>query len=361
MKRVYAFIVFLLVLLLVVPVAGAEDSGLPIDEAHFPDPVLREWLQNLAWFDGWKQVPITDYEGNVINYQWEWSEAYKDGVLNDYELNHKDFIDPGNSNLADLSGIEYLTNLKRVYLANVMVANADISGFSKLTEFHLSGPRLERLDASGCSSLTVIGFGGSSILEEANLSGCSSLNTIYCTGTQSLLSINLSGCNSLVYFCGGQNNFSSLNFSGFSALQSVCGDGDELSSVNVNGCTNLKELWIGSREKMLQKLDLSSCGALRRLGCQASGLEELDLSNNTMLEELHCENNSLTELDLSNNSALTGVICSPQFMEGVKPRKTSKGYEVDLSEYVSKLENIVLIQSGLRRVQNQSLLTYQAA
>lgn len=115
------FCTLIMVIVFMFLIVGCSWCDVPIDEAHFPAPVLREWIQQLEWFDGWKQVPVTDYEGNVLGYERQWSEKYKDGVLSDYELNHKDFLNPGNSDLADLSGIEYLPNLRRVYLPNVKV------------------------------------------------------------------------------------------------------------------------------------------------------------------------------------------------------------------------------------------------
>ncbi len=332
--------VILLIFALLFSFSAIASADVPIDEAHFPDPVLREWLQQLEWFDGWKQVPVTDYEGNVLGYEWQWSEAYKDGVLNDYELNHKDFISIQYCGLADLSGIEYLTNLRRVYCPGVMVKNVNISGFSNLTEFHLSGPNLESINASGCSSLTVLGCGSSPNLKYVNLNGCSSLETIYCDN-DSLTQIDLSSCKNLKLFAGGNNQFTTINFSGLAALEYICCDSPALQGVNVDGCTSLKELWMLSENGDVRKLNLRTCPNLERLGCFGTGLNELDLSQNTKLIELHCENNHLTELDLSNNKVLTGIVCSPQIREGMKAEITTEGYKVDLSEYVSKLENIV--------------------
>ena len=309
-------------------------ADVPIDEAHFPDPVLREWLQNLAWFDGWKQIPVTDYEGNVTGYRWEWSAEYKDGVLNEYELNHKDFISISDSSLSDLSGIEHLPNLKRVYCSKTSVKTVNISGMSNLTEFHLGGPALVSFNASGCSSLKVLGCGDSPNLKELNVSGCSSLHTIYCTNTPSLAKVNLSGCGSLQSFCGGNNGLDSISFSGSSVMY-VCADGPALSEVNVSGCSSLKELWLGSKERKLKRLNLSGCSSLLRLGCQETGLEELDLSDCTQLYELHGEKNSLTELDLSGNTSLTTDYCRGQSTEGLQVRSVHEGYEVNLNSYVN--------------------------
>ncbi|MBR0257195.1 MAG: hypothetical protein IJQ58_05610, partial [Synergistaceae bacterium] len=339
-KKTACFVVFIYAM--IVALCSCAYGGVKLNEANFPDPVLREWLQNLAWFDGWKQVPITDRDGNVTGYRWEWKEEYKDGELSDYELNHKDYIGIDNSNLADLTGIEKLPNLKRMYLTNCQIVNANISGMSKLTEFHCTGPNLVSINASGCSSLVTLGCAHddkSGQIEKINVSGCSSLQTIYCNGNK-LTSLNLSGLTSLRTLSAADNQFKKLNLSPCTSLTNVCLDNSPLEELNVSGCTNLRELW--TLRTNLRKLDISGCTALTRLGCFDNKLEELDLSHNTNLYELHCERNRLKELDLSKNTSLSAsnVACGGQESEGLKVKVVDGGYEVDLKALVSKVENI---------------------
>ena len=91
----------------------------------------------------------------------------------------------------------------------------------------------------------------------------------------------------------------------------------------------------------LTELDVSKNTALTTLLGGWNQLTALDLSNNTALTHLSCGSNQLTSLDVSRNTALTELSCCGQKRSGLKVKKTSEGYyEIDMKDYVSKLENI---------------------
>ncbi|MBQ3456105.1 MAG: hypothetical protein IJG36_06685, partial [Synergistaceae bacterium] len=89
------------------------------------------------------------------------------------------------------------------------------------------------------------------------------------------------------------------------------------------------------------ELDVSNNTALEIVSCSYNQLTSLDVSNNTALTLLECGGNQLTELDLSKNTALTSLSCELQKRSGLKVKRNSDGYyEVNMKDYVSKLENI---------------------
>lgn len=193
-----------------------------------------------------------------------------------------------------------------------------------------------KLDASGCSSLTLIarfGLPWSVIgdINELTLRGCTALERLECAELKLLTGINdcmnleylylsnpnlenldLSNLNSLetVTLYGGSSDerlTGTVDVSGCSALTYLDCHGNEISSLNIQGCSKLEKLLCHYNQ--IQTLDLSDCTALNYLDCDENQITVLDLSNNIELTTLYCRDNQLTSLDLSNNTSLIELTC----------------------------------------------------
>ena len=130
-----------------------------------------------------------------------------------------------------------------------------------------------------------------------------------------------------------------LDVSKNTALTTLLGGWNQLTELDLSNNTALT--YLDCAANSLGTLDVSRNTALTELYCGGNHLTELDLSNNTALTHLSCGSNQLTSLDVSRNTALTELYCDGQKRSGLKVKKTSEGYyEIDMKDYVSKLENI---------------------
>ena len=170
-----------------------------------------------------------------------------------------------------------------------------------------------------------------------NVSGCTALTELYCPGNQ-LTELDVSNCTALQYLDCSINQLTELDVSNNNALTILHCGGNKLISLEASHNTALTELFCSSNQ--LTALDISHNAALTELYCNDNQLTSLDVSNNTALTEMDCYSNQLTELDLSYNKVLISVSCYGQKRKELKLNKTSEGYEVDMKDYVSHLENI---------------------
>ena len=152
------------------------------------------------------------------------------------------------SGLADLSGIEYFTNLESLNCYGSGVTN--IGAIKDLT-------KLTTLNFNDCDKLT-----------ELDVTSLTNLTTL--------------SCNECVML-------TTLNVQGLSQLQTLDCSSSQITSLDVSASTNLTSL-----------------------KCNANALTTLDVSALTNLETLWCNNNRLAELSLIENGKLTDLQCGNQ-------------------------------------------------
>ena len=304
--------IFLAVWVLVISAFFCSTAWADVSLSAFPDPAFRDILER---YD--RGYEIYDYESG----RWV-SVGYKDGVLSDREI-------------ANMPA-------KIVIYAAIQSLEGSQSLTGHTIELHYNGDSAT-LDLSGCTALTYLSCGGSLQLTSIDVSGCTALTYLQCTYHQ-LTSLNVSGCTALQTLNCEFNQLSSLNVSGCTALQTLYCYGNELTELDVSECAALT--YLDCQNNKLISLDVSGCTALTRLDCRVNELTELDLSHNGMLTSLNCSYNKLAELDLSHNTALTDVNAGNQFLDGLKINVTSRGYEVDLKDYVSHIENISSVENA---------------
>lgn len=130
--------------------AAITAEGIPVDETHFPDPVFRMIVQDIAGGDVLTQETIDGLK--ILDIQ---------GSATDED-----------SAIADLTGIEH---------------------FTALEELNCSYHRLEKLDMSGNPALKTLDC-RSNRLTSLNVSSNTQLERLYCSGNR-LASIDLQGTN----------------------------------------------------------------------------------------------------------------------------------------------------------------------
>ena len=353
--------------------AVEEDLGLagdtqeiPIDEAHFPDPVFRNYVQE-------------EFDNG-------------DGYLSVEEREGVTSVEVSKKKISSLAGIEYFEKLQVLDCARNELASLDVSKCTALTvldcsenqlpsldvskctalmKFYCDKNQLTSLDVSGCTALTVL-YCSENQLPSLDVSKCTALMEFYCYNNQ-LPSLDVSKCTKLMkYYCGknqlpsldvskctllmdfdcNSNKLTSLDVSGCTALTELRCDSNGLTRLDVSGCTALTELWCDSNKK-LTSLDVSGCTALTEIWCYSNELTSLDVSGCTVLKWLRCDSNKLTSLDMSGCTALNELDCygnqltkldisdNPKilktYFKGDKKVKDFTMYSIDTDDFYGRL------------------------
>ena len=267
----------------------AQTPGLsypvPLDEAHFPDEVFREY------------VDYYDRDG--------------DGQLSVEECGMVDEIDISFRNITSLEGIEYFYALDSLYIQLGFMTSLDVSQNTALTYLNCFGSYLTSLDVSGCAALTTLECYNNQ-LTSLDVSQNTALTTLECYYNQ-LTSLDLSQNAALTDLSCGDNQLTSLDVSQNTALTYLNCFGNDLTSLDVSGCAALTDLSCDNNQ--LTSLDVSQNTALTDLSCDNNQLTSLDVSQNTALTELNCSYNNLAALDLSRNSSLRFVYAENNYYE----------------------------------------------
>lgn len=237
--RLAAFLAMALCLTLAGPpaMASGSDGTVPIDGKHFPDEAFRALVSEEYDADG-------------------------DGSLSADEIAGATELNCFGTDIADLRGVEYLTELVALQCSlHEELTALDISGNTKLKSLSCSYCGLEALDVSGNAALE-------------NLS------------------------------CAG-NGLTALDVSGNTALRSLEVSDNLLTTLDISQNPGLTVL-ICARNQ-LAALDVGGNAALVTLDCSGNGLEALDISGNAALEWLDCHDNRIAALDIDPAPGLVHV------------------------------------------------------
>ncbi len=191
-----------------------------------------------------------------------------------------------NSKIDDISGIEKMTNLKYLSLAQQNadnennLQNIDLTQFTKLTYLNLTNASLKTID----------------------LKNNKDLETIILPRNQ-LTEIDLTGMTKLKYLNLGNN---------------------DIESLNLNGITTLEELNLEFNQTFESISNLEKQENLRYLNVRQTAIETLNLPKDSetkyaQLQELNVsELPNLTELDLRNNFLLVNLIANDSLNLNIK-------------------------------------------
>ncbi|RXR21598.1 DUF7619 domain-containing protein [Flavobacterium stagni] len=223
-----------------------------------------------------------------------------DGEIQITEALNIQFLNIYYSNITNLSGIEYFSNLKVLTCNNNPITNHNLTSLQNLIKLEISSNQASSLNLSGLSNLKYLSCVNSS-LTNINLTGCISLEKLYCYNNQ-LTSLNVSNCINLKEIDCDNNQISSLDLSNLSNLNLLRSNSNLLTSINLDNCINLTI--IGLLNNLLSELDVSDCHNLQQLFCTGNNLINLNVKNGSVI------NNSVF-FNYSNNPNLT-YICADE-------------------------------------------------
>lgn len=278
--------------------------GTPIDEAHFPDAIFRNWI--LA-----QDYGILGYLPTTVS-----------------NVNYIDVKDQG---IADLTGIEYFTNLQELYCSNNKLTKLDVSKNTKLEVLHCEGNQISgtNMDALIASLPTLEGTlcAYSTKATEGN-----EINSLQVAAAKAKnWQVRMVDGTNYTDYAGipaitiDATNFPDDNFRAW-VLAQVYGQDGVLTEKETAAVTEIKVTGesiadlkgiehftaltsLNCSGNQLTTLDMSKNTELKILDCQRNKLITLDVSKNTALTTLGCGTNQLTSLDLSKNTALTSLKC----------------------------------------------------
>lgn len=314
MKKPYHL--FLIVMLTlssaVAATAFAQNTPIPIDSLHFPDPVFRECIKNQL--DDDNDGFLTFADRDAIS-----SMGATSGQNNEHSLSLP-------LNISDLTGIEYFHNLTSLQVGNRHLTSLDVSqnteltylecyqnqltnlnvkGLKKLKEIHDHDNPLSSLDVSGCTALTKL-MCHENQLTSLNVSQDTALEILFCDYNL-LLSLDVSGCTKLKDLRCAENLLTNLDLRQNTELTTLSCSYNQLLSLDVSGCTKLKKFYCSGNQ--LTSLDVSRNKALNVFYCNGNQLTSLDVSQNPALEIFNCDYNLLTSLDVSGHTRLGSFTC----------------------------------------------------
>jgi len=213
------------------------------------------------------------------------------------------------SNISNLDGIQYFTNLSYLYIEHNdgLTSIPDLSGLTNLSSLYiLNNAALTSLpELSGLTNLSeVFIYGNDGLTSLLQLSGLTNLSTLEIFGNNALTNLpELSGL----------TNLSTLEILGNNALTSL---------TQLSGLTNLSNLYIDNNDALTSLPELSGLTNLSYLNIQSNdALTSLpELSGLTNLSYLNIEHNdgltsipdlsgltNLSSLYILNNAALTSL------------------------------------------------------
>lgn len=294
-------------------------------------------------------IPDTNLRAFLYSNYSNCMDPLTDSLLIDVAAQVSGTVDCNNSNISDLTGIEYFTNIQ-----NLNCRTNNLSGLP---------------DLSNISNLRGLSCYQNQITELPDLSKNTQLENLICSSNQLLelpaLSNNIElevlsfHSNQISEFPDLTNNVNlkeiNCSFNQIEALPNLSANANlEILSVGHNNLTELPELSnhlklkrLFCQENQLNSLpDLSNNMQLQMLLCYDNNLESLpSLDMNTELLDLYCYSNKLIHLpDLSNSINLEQIRCENNLLDSLPSLSTN-----------TKLRNLFCQDNQLKKL--PSLLT----
>lgn len=286
--------------------------------------------------------PVGMYNGVGITI-----DANGDGEIQFTEATAINNLNVESSNIGDMNGIGYFTNLQILNCNNNHLASLNVTGTALLflscaenaiTSLTLSGlpSNFSSLDChqNQLTSLDLTGFIGLYVLDchsnqlaSLNTSDLTSVSNIDCSNNAltSLSVTNLSGLGKLN--CGNNIGMTSLILNNLPVLNELRVYGTTLGSLNVSAFPSLEYLDCGGAH--LNTLTLTGANQLKWLQCGLNQLTTLNTSSLTVLKSLACANNLLSALDVSANTQLEKLFCGQNTIPSLNVSNLTQLNELD--------------------------------
>lgn len=332
--------------------AVADETGVPLDAAHFPDEEFRTLLKEY------------DFDG--------------DDVFSQEELYQIDTIVSFEDNIKSVQGIEYFPVLRDLNIRRNQISSIDVSHNPKLEYLIIGGNQLTSLDVShnpalkmlnaSRNQLTSIDLSQNTALKELHLSNNqlasldlthnTKLKEIYARNN-ALTELDLALLPALEYVYLSNNQLTSVGLGSNSALIDIELDGNRLTSVDVSGLTAMD--YLNLNNNLLTSLDVSKNAALTWLDTEGNQLTSVEVSHNEKLLELFAKKNRLLWLsDFANPEQEHDIDLAEQLygpVAGTTLNLTKTAPGIDVTR-ISNVQGGTLDGDALTATNPDGLVTY---
>ena len=244
--------------------------GIAIDETNFPDPAFRNYL-----------IETYDFA--------------KDGILTDEEIKNTKRLYLGIDSIKSLKGIEYFTDLKKLFCFFNEITELDMSRNTKLTYLDCSNCKITKLNIANNVLLDTL-YCENNELTELDISNNTELVYLDCYNNK-LTQLDMSRNTKLTYLDCSDCKITKLNIANNVLLDTLYCENNELTELDISNNTEL--VYLDCYDNKLTQLDVSKNTALAQLDFERNQIASIDLSNNIWLEEMYCSGNGMTQLDVS--------------------------------------------------------------
>ena len=248
-----------------------------------------------------------------------------DGKLSTDERNQVHILNVEQSNIKDLTGIEWFPELTTLRCSELGLKELKLSENKELVTLYCSKNNLTQLELSKNTELTYLDCSGNQ-LTELNLPSSAKLEKLICYDNQ-LSALDVNSLGYLTNLSCGKNPLGTLNVSNLTLLKSLACYENGLTTLNVQNNSYLKDLSCGGNQ--LTELDLSNNPNLTELYCSGNLLSQLDLRQNKNLITLECFQNKLELLDVSQSTKLQTIKCADNQLTSLNVTQNKALNELD--------------------------------
>lgn len=206
-----------------------------------------------------------------------------------------------NSNISDLTGIQYFTNLKNLFCNSNPITTLDLTGIVNLETLSAYDCMLTNLNVNSCINLGTLTVYKNN-LETLNVSGLVNLRYLHFENNF-ITTINLQGLPLLEFLTCSNNLLNVLDVNQLNTLTYLSCFDNLLINLNVSSLVNLTSLQIGNPG--LNPVNINTLINLADLYFKGGVQTTLNLSNLTNLSGANFDSTNLIEIDASNNPNLT--------------------------------------------------------
>ena len=241
------------------------------------------------------------------------------------------YLDCEDCAITDLSAVQSMTNIEKLYARNNKLTTLLLAGKSRLGYIRVSGNTLltslkcynnalSTLDISNCTALeTLWCWNNANLTTITGLANCKAVKSFYCydcalnslDGVNNMSNLEALGCynNKLTTLSvTGKSKLSYLNCSGNTTMTNLNCYQNALTTLNVTGNTALKELICYNNAGLTGITGLDDCAAITYLDCDDCAITNLDaVQSMNNIKTLTARNNKLTSLSILGKSNLTYV------------------------------------------------------
>ena len=265
-----------------------EDSAViksvPVNESTFPDPNFRAYV-----------LEDFDTDGNHI--------------LDEKEIIYARNIQADKRGIKSVKGIEYLTELRGIYISFNQISDWDLSKNKQLIGIWCSNNLFTSLDFSNLPNLEWV-YCFECKLTSLNVSNNKKMSYIECNTNPNLKKLDVSNNLKLEHLMCGSCGLTELDVSNNTNLQHLDAFRNKFKTLDLSNNLKMKRLDIWDNPN-LGPVDISMLKELQYYNCANNKLKKLDVSHNPELTKLNCAyNRSLSSLDLSHNPKLVYLDCA---------------------------------------------------